>query len=59
MEAKTNLNPEYKMAASFPAAADGVISVGALQQASGKYGIAFFFQYISPNCSATVRYPLC
>jgi subtilisin family serine protease len=41
-ESKTNVKPEYKIAASLPAAAEGVVSVGALQQANGKYGIAFF-----------------
>ena len=41
-ESRTNVNPDYKIAASLPAAAEGVISVGALQQANGKYGIAFF-----------------
>jgi len=41
-ESKTNVNPDYKIAASLPAAAEGVISVGALQQANGKYGVAFF-----------------
>lgn len=41
-ESKTNVNPDYKIAASLPAAAEGVISVGALQQFSGRYGIAYF-----------------
>jgi subtilisin family serine protease len=41
-ESKTNVNPDYKIGASLPAAAEGVVSVGALQQANGKYGIAFF-----------------
>ena len=41
-ESKTNIKPDYKIAASLPAAAEGVISVGALQQANGKYGIAYF-----------------
>jgi subtilisin family serine protease len=41
-ESKTDVNPDYKIAASLPAAAEGVVSVGALQQVSGKYGIAFF-----------------
>jgi subtilisin family serine protease len=41
-DSKTNVRPDYKIAASLPAAAEGVTSVGALQQANGKYGIAFF-----------------
>jgi subtilisin family serine protease len=41
-ESKTNVNPEYKIAASLPAAAEGVTSVGALQQTDGKYSIAYF-----------------
>jgi subtilisin family serine protease len=41
-ESKTNVNPDYKIAASLPAAAEGVVSVGALQQVSGTYGIAYF-----------------
>jgi subtilisin family serine protease len=41
-ESKTNINPDYKIAASLPAAAEGVISVGALQQVSGRHGIASF-----------------
>ena len=41
-ESKTNVNPDYKISASLPAAAEGVISVGALQQANGKFNIAFF-----------------
>jgi subtilisin family serine protease len=41
-ESKTNIKPDYKIGASLPAAAEGVVSVGALQQANGNYGIAFF-----------------
>jgi subtilisin family serine protease len=41
-ESKTNINPNYKIAVSLPAAAEGVLSVGALQHASEKYSIAFF-----------------
>jgi subtilisin family serine protease len=41
-ESKTNINPNYKIAASIPAAAEGVLSVGALQHASEKYSVAFF-----------------
>jgi subtilisin family serine protease len=41
-ESKTNIDPNYKIAASLPAAADGVISAGALLQIDGKYGVAPF-----------------
>jgi subtilisin family serine protease len=41
-ESRTNVNPDYKIAASLPAAAEGVVSVGALQPADGKYSVAFF-----------------
>jgi subtilisin family serine protease len=41
-ESQTNVNPDYKIAASLPAAAEGVISVGALQNVAGKHGIASF-----------------
>lgn len=41
-ESRTNINPDYKIAASLPAAAEGVVSVGALQQAGGKYNLASF-----------------
>ncbi|MBM3563721.1 MAG: peptidase S8 [Alphaproteobacteria bacterium] len=42
-ESRVNENPDFKIAASLPAAAEGVVSVGALQQqADGKLSIAYF-----------------
>lgn len=42
-ESRTNENPNYKIGASLPAAAEGVLSVGAVQQQpDGKLGIAYF-----------------
>lgn len=41
-ESRRNVNAEYKIAASVPAAADGVISVAAACQLDTKYGIADF-----------------
>ncbi len=39
-ESKTQVNPDYKIAASLPAAAEGVISVGALQRARDLFEVA-------------------
>lgn len=42
-ESRTNENPEFKIAASLPAAAEGVVSVGALERRPDKkLGVAFF-----------------
>lgn len=41
-ESRRELDPEYKIAASVPAAADGVISVAAAHQFGSMYGIANF-----------------
>jgi Subtilase family len=50
-ESKTDVNPDYKIAASLPAAAEGVISVGALQRANGLFEVAPFSN-IFPEVSA-------
>ncbi|HEY7297246.1 MAG TPA: S8 family serine peptidase [Xanthobacteraceae bacterium] len=50
-ESKTDVNPDYKIAASLPAAAEGVISVGALQRNSDLYEMAPFSN-IFPEVSA-------
>ena len=41
-ESRRNENPEFEIAASIPAAAQGMISVGALAQGSGGLEIAYF-----------------
>jgi subtilisin family serine protease len=41
-ESKRNIKPDYEMAASLPAAAEGVISVGALGQAAAGLQVASF-----------------
>jgi subtilisin family serine protease len=50
-ESKTQINPDYKIAASLPAAAEGVISVGALQRTKNLYEVAPFSN-IFPEVSA-------
>lgn len=41
-ESKADVNPEYRIGASLPAAAEDVLSVGALMEAGGVYGVAPF-----------------
>jgi subtilisin family serine protease len=41
-ESKRDVDPDYEIGASLPAAAEGIVSVGALQQASGGLKIARF-----------------
>ncbi|MGH8867051.1 MAG: S8 family peptidase [Actinomycetes bacterium] len=41
-ESRRDVDPDYEIAVSLPAAADGVVSVGALQQTTGGLGIARF-----------------
>lgn len=41
-ESRRHIHPDYEIAVSIPAAADGVVSVGALQQVPGGLGIARF-----------------
>jgi subtilisin family serine protease len=41
-ESKTDINPDFKIAASLPAAAEGVISVGALQRSGALLEVAPF-----------------
>jgi len=50
-ESKTQINPDYKIAASLPAAAEGVISVGALQRNGDWFEVAPFSN-IFPEVSA-------
>ncbi|HEY7664297.1 MAG TPA: S8 family serine peptidase [Xanthobacteraceae bacterium] len=50
-ESKAQVNPDYKIAASLPAAAEGVISVGALQRKGDLYEVAPFSN-IFPEVSA-------
>jgi subtilisin family serine protease len=50
-ESKTQINPDYKIAASLPAAAEGVISVGALQRNGNLFEVAPFSN-IFPEVSA-------
>jgi subtilisin family serine protease len=50
-ESKTDQDPEYKIAASLPAAAEGVISVGALQRSAAGFQVASFSN-IFPQLSA-------
>jgi subtilisin family serine protease len=60
-ESRTDVNSDYKIAASLPAAAEGIISVGALQRINGKYGIAFFSntfpQLAAPGVDIVSVYP--
>ena len=56
-ESKTNVNG-LQIAASLPAAAEGVVSVGALQQVSGTYGIAYFQTFpvvVAQGSTSSVR----
>ena len=41
-ESKRNKNPDYKIGVSIPAAAEGVMAVGALEQGNNGLGIAYF-----------------
>ena len=41
-ESKRNENPDYKIGVSIPAAAEGVMAVGALEQGSNGLGVAYF-----------------
>ena len=41
-ESKTQVNPNFKIAASLPAAAEGVVSMGALQRAGDLFEVAPF-----------------
>lgn len=41
-ESKADVDPEYRIAASLPAAAEGVVSVGALRQSKDGYHVAPF-----------------
>jgi subtilisin family serine protease len=50
-ESKTDVNPDFKIAASLPAAAEGVISVGALQRSGPLFEVAPFSN-IFPEVSA-------
>jgi subtilisin family serine protease len=50
-ESKPQIRPDYKIAASLPAAAEGVISVGALQRKGDLYEVAPFSN-IYPEVSA-------
>ena len=50
-ESRVDKNPDFKIAASLPAASEGVISVGALQQDQKKYRVATFSN-IYPQVSA-------
>jgi subtilisin family serine protease len=41
-ESQRNVDPNYEIAVSLPAAAEGVVSVGALQQSDDGYQVAYF-----------------
>lgn len=53
-ESRVDTDPRFKIAASLPAAAQGVISVGALEQRDGKLAVASFSN-IFPQLSAPGR----
>lgn len=53
-ESKTQINPDYKIAASLPAAAEGVISVGALQRKGDLYEVAPFSNIYPEVCAPGV-----
>jgi subtilisin family serine protease len=50
-ESQTDINPEFKIAASLPAAAEGVISVGALRAEANLFAVAPFSN-VFPQVSA-------
>jgi subtilisin family serine protease len=50
-ESKTNVDPDFKIAASLPDAAEGVISVGALRRAGALFEVAPFSN-VYPQLSA-------
>lgn len=41
-ESRKNIHPDYEISASIPAAAQNVISVGALHQSGNQFGVAYF-----------------
>ena len=48
-------NPEYEVAASLPAAAEGVLSVGALSPSPGGYNVASFSNTLPKLCAPGTR----
>jgi subtilisin family serine protease len=50
-ESRRDQNPQYEIAVSIPAAAEGVVSVGALVEGQGGYGVAAFSNTL-PQVSA-------
>ena len=56
-ESRVDQDPKFRIAASLPAAAEGVISVGALRPDGSGFGMAPFSN-IFPQVGAGRRYPL-
>jgi subtilisin family serine protease len=54
-ESRADTNPDFKIAASLPAASEGVISVGALQQDQKKYRVAPFSNIYPQVCAPGVE----
>jgi subtilisin family serine protease len=53
-ESMRDVNPNYQIAASLPAAADGVVSVGALARTESGYGLAPFSNSFPTLCAPGV-----
>jgi subtilisin family serine protease len=53
-ESRRDLNPDYEIAASLPAAADGVLSIGALGRSANGYTIASFSNSFPKLCAPGV-----
>ena len=53
-ESKRDINPDYEIAASLPAAADGVLSIGALGRSPDGYTIAPFSNSFPKLCAPGV-----
>ena len=53
-ESRRDVNPDYEIAASLPAAAEGVISVGAVSRSPGGYALAPFSNAFPAVCAPGV-----
>jgi subtilisin family serine protease len=54
-ESRRDVNPNYEIAASLPAAADGVLSIGALRETPNGYAIAPFSNSFPKLCAPGVN----
>jgi subtilisin family serine protease len=53
-ESRRDIHPDYRIAASLPAAADGVISVAAVDQSGGQFNVADFSNSMATVCAPGV-----